>query len=110
MYRYTLNFLKKKGTASNLKVKSEIVKLEVCKSQSTRVKPHKHFIYLTTMEDDLLRQGRKVMKYTTQSNSHNHQVEIVYRMTGSDGKYVMASCDGRLSCWDKHSNTLRVLH
>ena len=69
---------------------------------------HLHDIYLTPEQMRALKRNTtQIHVYTTLNNGHNHEMVLKRDPHRHDElRLIVASCDGKPTCWDKHGNTV----
>ncbi|XP_021353198.1 uncharacterized protein LOC110450204 [Mizuhopecten yessoensis] len=70
---------------------------------------HMHDVFLSQDDVAMLTKGQTVAVYTTLNHGHQHVLEIYedMHMHGSHIRRLRVSlCDGKIHCWDGHSNIL----
>ncbi|CAH1800447.1 unnamed protein product [Owenia fusiformis] len=81
--------------------------LQVAYTTSDPPGPHSHIVTLTEQQAQDVRNGQSVVAFTSEDNSHQHQITIRYQTNPSS--YFIAKCDGVDTCWDRHAPTLTVV-
>ncbi|CAH1800445.1 unnamed protein product [Owenia fusiformis] len=78
--------------------------LQVAYTTSDPPGAHSHIVTLTQQQAKDVRNGKSVVAFTSEDNSHQHQLTISYQ--ANPPRYFIAKCDNRNTCWDKHAATL----
>ena len=71
---------------------------------------HTHFIGIDSSElEEIKTKGSTMTFESTENNGHSHDLVIKYDTKAENGPWVIASCDGKSSCWDGHKMYLDQL-